>query len=177
MEPAAQYVVKRLRLREVVLLASAALIASVMAVGAAAPVVLLGVILFLLLALPHEMVHYLVAKHFNKDAKIKPLLRYGALALDYGRLTRNELISVALMPQLIIELPLVVAWLLSGDQLCLVLALLHLAGSAGDIVFSVKLLVEAGPRSVVSVLYDERGGIAGDVVEDPSRRLVTVYLA
>ncbi|MEM4699894.1 MAG: DUF3267 domain-containing protein [Candidatus Nezhaarchaeales archaeon] len=176
MEPAVQYVVKRLRLREAVILTLASLLASLEAIGATSPTILLGALLFIPLALLHELTHCLVARRFSRDARIRPLLKYGALALDYGRLTRNEFVAVALMPQLVIEAPLAAAWLLSGGQLYLVLALLHLAGSALDVISGVKMLVEASPRSVVSVLYDEGGGIAGSVVEDPSRRLATVYL-
>lgn len=139
-------------------------------------VALCASLLFVPIALLHELVHYLAARRFNSGARIRPLLKYGALALDYGRLTRNQLVAVALMPQLAIEAPLLIAWLSLGDPLYLALALVHLAASVPDVVYNVRLLIEAGPESVVSVLYDEGGGIVGAVVEDPSKPLLTVYL-
>ncbi|MCX8204430.1 MAG: DUF3267 domain-containing protein [Candidatus Nezhaarchaeota archaeon] len=170
------YVARGLRLRTIVLLTLLALIAVLAVARAPAHAVLLGGLLFIPLAILHELTHYFTARRFNKKARIRLMLRYGALVLDYDKLTRNQCVTVGLMPLLVIEAPLVATWLLLSSSLLLVLALLHGAGSIVDVVYSLRLLTEASSRSTVSVLYDEGGRVAGAVVEDPSKPLTIVYL-
>lgn len=120
--------------------------------------------LSLVLVLIHELVHYVVAKRYSPNASIQIIPKLGSIALDYVRLDYRQYIKVTLAPILIIQLPLTIAGLVTGNAVLTVLALLHLVASVGDITGLVSVvLYHRG--ATLNMVYDEKGRIVGIVVE------------
>lgn len=123
-----------------------------------------AVLFFLLIAVLHEFVHYAVAKKYNPEATIRVIPRLGGLLLDYVRLDYNQYVKTALAPLFFIQVPLTVAWILSGDIIVLTLTVAHLLASAVDIVCLFSAVI-SHRGATFNMVYDEKGRVVGVVVE------------
>jgi len=136
---------------------------------------LLATTLFIPVAFVHEFSHYIVAKRFNPNASIRVLPKLGAIVLDYASLNYREYIYVVLAPVLTVQAPITALFLLMHNSVLLLLALTHAMASAVDIVGLIYMfVVHRGGR--VHIVYDERGNIAGVLVEEPAKGRATLYM-
>jgi len=137
--------------------------------------VLWALLMFIPCAAAHEFSHYMIARRYNPHVKIRFLPKLGALVLDYVKLGYTEYVKVALTPLLTVELPLVMIYLLTRGSAILLLAVVHFAASLVDVtdVLCVSVLHRGG---TIHLVYDERGRVAGILIEEPSKNRSTVYM-
>jgi len=126
----------------------------------------------------HEFSHYLFAKRYNSATKIKFFPKLFALAIDYVSLSFKEFLVVALAPQIFVGIPIIVLLLLTSSKEFAYLLVIHLVSSVGDytsLILSIVHTTLYGKTMKIHVLYDNRGGIVGSVVESAKGNLY-VYL-
>jgi len=134
-----------------------------------------GLILFIPCSILHELSHYAVAKKYNPEASIKVVLRLGAVALDYVSLNYREYVKVAVTPLLTVQLPITILYVVTHNASILVLNILHIVSSSVDIMGLIYNSVKhyGGKFHLV---YDEKGGISGVLVEDPAKDRKMLYI-
>ncbi len=129
----------------------------------------------------HELLHLAWARRLGVGARLRFAPRLLALALDYDAMSPRQYASVALAPQLLTLALAASAALLNAAglgvaaSLALLGAAVNLVGGVPELVLSAYFRL-AHPRARrLALLYDESGGIAGGVVEEPGRIVVYVF--
>jgi hypothetical protein len=135
---------------------------------------LYGFFLFIPAALLHEYSHYIVAKRYTPEARIRIYPKLGALILDYVRLTYGQYAKTVFAPMLTIQLPLIVLYMIFNSPTILVAAILHFLASSIDIIgFVVTSITHYG--GTFHIVYGEKGEIAGILVVEPKKGIATFY--
>lgn len=130
---------------------------------------------FLLLIPIHELAHYLVIKLLKKRARIKFLVRYIALVIDYiDELMWNELLYTALSPQIFITLPLLLLYIATGDTVIYTLLVFHVATSVVDLINALRLTMFF--KGYRFRLCRENGKIVGYITIKPDGRCIMYML-
>lgn len=131
--------------------------------------------LFLLVAVLHELIHYITIRALGGQAKIELLLRYGGIALTYDELTWVKYIVTVLAPQIALTTPLLIAWISTSDMLIYAIFVAHAASSIPDVVNAIRIaLLHRGCKLKI---LKERGRIVGYALIEKDGRRIEYYFS
>lgn len=129
---------------------------------------IIGVIIVTIL---HELAHLIGLKYFAKESgKLQFLPSYFALTIIYNELMWNQYIIVALTPQILVEIPLIITYILTKDPTILLILLYHTLASLPDIVLSIKSLIMF--KNCRFKLYLENNRVKGYYVIKPNNECI-----
>jgi Zn-dependent protease len=127
----------------------------------------------------HELFHYLAALALGVEGlRLKFNARLGAIMLDYTSMTPGQYVAVALAPQALTLLLILLSWASCGSivaTFACTAALVNLGGGIPDIVNAVYFGILHRRARSFHLLYDEQGRVVGGVVEYPDKLVVYLF--
>ena len=130
---------------------------------------------FLVFALIHELSHLIVAQVYNPDASVRLFPKLGALLLDYVSLPYEGYLYTVIAPLLVVQIPLIITYLFTGNPYILAMNVFHLAASSVDITGILYSTINHGVDGRLYLVYDEKCCVVGVLIEEPKKNSATLY--